>query len=158
MRQIMRSPGAKVNFVVGPMVLVIGVGAAVTAVVLTVVVDTAGFLALLIPAVLALAGGTFILWMARRARLEITEDGFTWCGFLAAEQSLAWAQVHQILPPPPGASRVAAVARLRDGSLVDVRALWTSPTSPAALLGGADHSAERDALITAHKQWLGYHG
>lgn len=158
MQQIIRSPGAKVNFVVGPMVLVIGVGAAVTAVVLSVVLDAPGFLALFIPAALAFAGGALILWMARRARLEITEAGFTWCGFFAAEQSLHWSQVYQILPPPPGASRVAAVARLRDGSMVEVRAVWASPTSPVALLGGSDHSAECGALITAHKQWLGHQG
>ncbi|MFW6600285.1 hypothetical protein ACQBAU_09740 [Propionibacteriaceae bacterium Y2011] len=154
MSQVIRSSGAKVNFVVGPMVMVIGVGALVTAVVLSVVMETPGFLALLIPAALALGGGAFIVWMARRARLQIDAEGFTWCGFFGPEQSLGWARVHRLLPPPPGAKRMAALAQLRDNSVVEVRALWQSPTSPLTLLGATDHRAEFEALVTAHRAWL----
>ena len=59
-----RSAGSRVNVVVGPLVMLIGVGAAITAVVLTLVLGEPGFLALLIPAALALGGGAFVLWGA----------------------------------------------------------------------------------------------
>lgn len=154
MEQVIRSTAARVNFVVGPLVMIIGLGAAVAAIVLTVVLDTPGFLALLIPAAFALGAGAFVLRMARRARLEIGPDGFTWAGFLGAEQTLQWRQVYRILPAPPGSSRVAAVAQLRDGTTTEVRALWQSPTSPMALLGAADHRHECAALVSAHRQWL----
>lgn len=152
--QVFRSGAGAVNLIVGPLVMLIGLGAAVTAIVLSVVIETPGFLALLIPAALALGGGAFILRGARRSRLEIGPDGITWAGFVGAEQSLRWEQVYRILPPPPAASRVAALAQLRDGSTVEVRALWQSPTSPAALLGATSHRAECAAMINAHRTWL----
>ena len=142
------------NLVVGPAVMIIGIGALVTAIVLSVVLETAGFLALLIPAALALGGGAFILRGARRSRLEITADGFVWGGFIGAEHTLRWDQVHRILPAPPGASRVAALAPLRDGSTTEVRALWVPPTSPLSLMGGVNHREDYQALVNAHRQWL----
>lgn len=151
MGQVIRSSGSKVNFVVGPMVMIIGVGAAVTAIVLSIALDTPAFLALFIPAALALGGGLFVLWGARRCRLEITADGFIWCGFVGTEHTLQWSQVYRILPAPPGASRVAALAQLQDGTTTEVRALW----EPAFLLLGSDHRHACQALINAHQQWLG---
>lgn len=149
-----RSAGSRVNHVVGPMVMLIGVGAAVTAVVLTLVLGEAGFLALFIPALLALGGGAFVLWGARRARLRIDAQGFTWAGFVGAQQAVRWEQLQRIAPPSPGDPRLVALALLHDGTVVPVRALWEPPTLPSSLSGGPDHAAVQRALISAHQQWL----
>ena len=66
METVFRASSSRVNVVVGPMVMGVGVLTAVAAVVLSLVMGTAGFLALLIPAVLALGGGAFVLWGALR--------------------------------------------------------------------------------------------
>lgn len=149
-----RSAGAQVNLVVGPMVILIGVAAVLAAIVLSLMLETAWFLMLLIPAALAIGGGLFILRGARRSRLHIDEHGFTWCGFVGAEQALRWEQVHQLLPPPPASRRTVTIAQLRDGRQVEVQALWESPTSPASMLGPQDHSRAKNALLGAHRAWL----
>ena len=149
-----RSATARVNLVVGPMVVLIGIAAGIAAIILSIVMGTAWFLMLLMPALLGIGGGLFILWTTRRARLEIDADGFTWCGFVGAEQTLRWEQVHQLLPPPPASRRTVTIAQLRDGSQVEVRALWESATSPAAMLGPQDHSRAQNALLGAHRAWL----
>lgn len=155
MPQIHRSAGAQVNrLVVGPMVMLIGVGAAITGVVLAVVLEVPLFLLFVALGAAVVTAGFLVQRMGRRARLEFTADGFTWCGFLGSERSLRWEQVHRILPPPPGAPRVAALAQLRDGSVQEVRAVWESGTSPSVLAGGSDHAPARAALITAHQAWL----
>lgn len=154
MPRTIRGAGSRVNLVIGPLVMLIGIGAGITAIILTIVLGAAGFLALFIPAALALAGGAFVLRGALRSRLQIDADGFTWCGFLGAERSLRWEQLHRLLPPPSGSSRTVAIAELRDRSRIEVRALWESPTSPASLLGAADHSTAQNALLAAHREWL----
>lgn len=144
--------------VVGPMVMLIGLAAAITAVVLSLTLSTAWFLALLLPAVLALAAGGFIIWISRRSRLEIRPDGVTWCGPLGAESSLAWTQVQQILPAPPGSPRTAAIAQLTDGSRVPIEARWIPATAPSNVLGGADHSEALKALADGHRTFLARRG
>ena len=52
---------------------------------------------------------------------------------------------------------MVAIAQLRDGSQVEVRALWESPTSPAVLLGPPNHSRAQNALLGAHRAWLAGH-
>lgn len=74
---IFRTAGSRITHVVGPFVMVIGVLAGIAAIVLSVVMETAGFLALFIPAALALGGGAFILRGARRSRMHIDSTGFT---------------------------------------------------------------------------------
>lgn len=155
MESTFRSAGSRINHVVGPMVMVIGVLAVIAAVVLSVVMETAGFLALLIPAVLALGGGAFVLWGARRSRLRIDADGFDWAGFVGARHAVRWQMLERLEPPAPGDPRLVATALLRDGTRVPVRALWEPATFPSALSGGPDRSAVLGALISAHRQWLG---
>lgn len=149
-----RSAASRVNFVVGPLVVLIGLGAALTAVILPFVLGTAWFLMLLLPALLGIGAGLFILWMARRARLQIDARGFTWCGFVGAEHSLRWEELDRLLPPGESSSRVVAVAQLRDGRQLEVEALWNSATAPAALFDAQDHSRARNALLGAHRAWL----
>jgi hypothetical protein len=151
---VLRSAASRVNHVVGPMVVLIGIAAAIAAVVLSLALGTAWFLLLLLPAALGIGGGLFVLLIARRARLQIDAEGFTWCGWLGAEQSLRWEQVRELLPPRPGDAQLVAVARLHDGREVPVRAVWNSPTSPTALLSAPDHGAAQDALLRAHRAWL----
>lgn len=157
MQTVIRSAGARVNFVVGPMVVLIGVAALLAGVVLSVVMETAWFMMFLLPAAMGIGAGLFLLRGARRSRLQIDPEGFTWCGFVGAEQSLRWQEIHQLLPPPPTSRRVVAIAQLRDGRQVEVRALWESPTSPAVLLGRPDHSRAQNALLGAHRAWLAGH-
>lgn len=149
-----RSSASTVNFVVGPMVVLIGITAAVAAVVLTFVMQTAWMLMLLLPGILGMGAGLFILWMARRARLEITGEGFTWCGFLGKPHSMQWAQLQQIMPPRTPGARAVALLVLRDGKQVDMEALWESQTSPGTLMGGRDRTSVRNQLIQGHQQWL----
>lgn len=154
MQTTFRSSASRVNHVVGPMVMVIGVLGAIAAVVLSLVMETFGFLALLIPAALALGGGAFVLWGAHRSRLSIDADGFVWAGFVGAQRSVRWQLLERLVPPAPGDRRLVATALLRDGSQVPVRALWEPATFPAALSGGPDHSEVQNALISAHRRWL----
>ena len=154
METVFRSSSSRVNVVVGPMVMGVGVLTAVAAVVLSLVVGTAGFLALLIPAVLALGGGAFVLWGALRSRLRIDAEGFVWAGFVGAERSVRWPMLERLVPPAPGDHRLVATALLRDGTQVPVRALWQPVTFPSALSGGPDHSEVARALVAAHRQWL----
>lgn len=162
MERTFRSPAARLNMmVIVPMLCLIGMASAIAAVVLAIALGTPWMLMLLLPAGLALVGGLLLVLMVRKARLEISADGFAWGGFtlMGHEESLRWADVHEIQAPPPGSpSRLAAVAVLRDGSRRDIRGVWISPTSPASLLGAHDYAEERDALIAAHQRWLAAHG
>ena len=158
MQQTIRGTGSRVNTViVGPMVMLIGVGAGITAIVLSIVLQAPGFLALFLPALLALGGGAFVLWGARRSRLRVDEHGATWSGFLGATRSLRWDQVHRLLPPPAGDPRCVAIVQLRDGSHREVHALWESRTSPVSLMGAPDHSEAQNALLAGHRAWLDGH-
>lgn len=154
METVFRSSSSRINFVVGPMVMVIGILAAIAALVLSFVLETIGFLFLLIPAALALGGGAFVLWGARRSRLRIDADGFVWAGFVGAQRSVRWQMLERLVPPAPGDPRLVATALLRDGTPVAVRALWAPATFPASLGGGQDHSEVQNALIAAHRHWL----
>lgn len=154
MHTTLRSAASRVNLVVGPMVLLIGLGAAVTAVILSIVMQTAWFLMLFIPAVLGIAGGLLILWLARRARLEIDAEGFRWCGFAGPERSVRWEELHQLLPPPAGRPRIVAVAQLRDGGQVEIEAVWQTTRALSAFYGSSDHRRAQDALRGAHQAWL----
>lgn len=157
METTFRSSSSRINFFVGPMVMVVGVLAAIAAVVLSLVMETAGFLALLVPAVLALGGGSFVLWGARRSRLRIDADGFVWAGFVGAQRSVRWQLLERLVPPAPGDQRLVATALLREGTQVPVRALWVPATFPSMLSGGPDHSEVQNALVSAHRQWLAAH-
>ena len=90
---VIRSAGAQINLVVGPMVALIGVAALLTGVVLSIVLETAWFLMFLIPAAMGIGAGLLLLRGARRSRLQIDPEGFTWCGFAGAEQSLRWQEI-----------------------------------------------------------------
>lgn len=157
MQTTFRSSASRINAVVGPMVMVIGICAAIAAVVLSLVMETAAFLALLIPAVLALGGGAFVLWGARRSRLRIDAEGFVWAGFVGAQRAVRWQMVQRLMPPAPEDPRLVAMVLLRDGTQVPLQALWEPATFPVSLAGGADHSAAQNALIAAHRQWLATH-
>lgn len=157
METTFRSAASRLNVVVGPMVMLMGVLAAIAALVLSLVLETFLFLGLLIPAALGLGGGAFVLWGARRARLRIDADGFVWAGFLGAQHSVRWQSLDRLLPPTPGDSRLVATALLRDGTSVPVRALWDPPTFPSVLSGGPDHSEVQDALLSAHRRWTAAH-
>ncbi|MDN5901421.1 MAG: hypothetical protein L0H74_15330 [Brachybacterium sp.] len=154
MESTSRSSASRINVVVGTLVMLVGILAAIAAVVLSLVLETAGFLALLIPAALALGGGAFVLWGARRSRLRIDADGFVWAGFIGAQRSVRWQVLEQLVPPAPGDRRLVTTALLRDGSRVPVRALWEPATVPSASSGGADHSEVQNALLSAHRRWL----
>ncbi len=157
MATVFRSPSSRINVVVGPMVMVVGVLAAIAAVVLSLVMETPGFLALLIPAVLALGGGAFVLWGALRSRLRLEKDGFVWAGFVGAQRSVRWQELARLEPPAPGDHRLVATALLRDGTRVPVRALWEPATRPSVLSGAQDHSEVQNALLSAHRRWLAGH-
>jgi len=149
-----RSAGSRINQIVGPMVMLIGVAAAVAAVVLTFALGHAGFLGLLVPAVLALGGGALVLRGALRSRLRIDAQGFRWAGFFGPERSVPWERLQRIAPPASGDPRLVALAQLHDGTTVPVRAVWEPATLASSLSGGPDHTAVQNALISAHRQWL----
>ena len=156
METTFRSSSSRLNVVVGPLVMGIGVLGAVAAVVLALVLEP-GFLILLIPAALGVGGGAFVLWGARRSRLRIDAEGFVWSGFVGPQRSVRWQMLERLVPPAPGDRRLVATALLRDGTQVPVRALWEPATFPSSLSGGPDHSAVQDALLSAHRGWLAGH-
>lgn len=147
----LRSVAVTVNYVVGPFVILIGIAAGIAAIVLSWLLDSAGYLMLFLPSLLAIGAGVVILRAVQRSGLRIDDQGFSWCGALSAAHSLRWEQVHQLLPPPAGSSRTVVIAQLHDGRQVEVRALWESPTS--WLLGPVDHSRAQSALLSAHQAW-----
>lgn len=155
MEQIIRGGGSRTTMVIGPLVMVIGAAAGVAGIVLALALDSAGFLALLIPAALGLVGGALVLRGARRARLRADGAGIIWAGVLGPESSLRWEEIHRVDPPPPGDARTAAVVTLRDGAVVPIRAVWEAPTSPAKLLGGGGGDLRPyQMLVTSHQRWL----
>ncbi|MGO1770112.1 MAG: hypothetical protein ACTHZX_09170 [Microbacterium sp.] len=144
----------KVSIGIGWMLIGMGIAAAIAVVILGFVVSPNLFLFLFAPVLLFLGGG-INLWMGSRARLEITQDGFIWCGFVGRARSLAWRDVRQILLPPPGSRpRLAAVALLHNGQHVEIEALWLSPTSPARFLSTPDHRETQRELIDGHRAYL----
>ncbi|WP_394215535.1 hypothetical protein [Brachybacterium vulturis] len=147
-----RGLAATVNYVVGPFVILVGAAAGIAATVLTWVLESAGFLMLFLPSLLAIGAGVFILWSVQRSGLRIDAHGFSWCGPIRPAQSLRWEQVHQLRPPPSGSPRTVVIAQLHDGRRVEVRAIWDSPTS--SLLIPVDHSRAQNALLSAHQEWL----
>lgn len=157
METTFRAAASRVNLVVGPLVMLIGVLGAIAAVVLSLAMQTAWFLLLLVPAVVAVGAGALLLRGARRACLRIGPDGFTWAGFVGARQTVRWQSLDRLLPPAPGDPRLVATALLRDGTPVPVRALWEPPTLPSAFSGGPAHAQVQGALLEAHRRWLAAH-
>lgn len=154
MHKTIRSAASRINVVVGPLAALMGVAAAITAVVLSIVLESMWFLVLFLPALMGIGAGLFILRGSLRSALRIDEDGFTWQGFTGPAHSLRWDQLHQLVPPPGRAPRTGAIAQLRDGSQVEVIALRKSPTTPIAVAGLSDQTAIRNTLIEAHRNWL----
>lgn len=76
--------------------------------------------------------------------------------FAGAPKSLEWHEVHRILLPPPGSPRrLAALAQLRDGRVVEIMALWDSKTNPVALLDElVDHRRAQKILIDGRRAYL----
>lgn len=157
METTFRATGSRVNLVVGPLVMLFGVLAALTAVILSLAMQTAGFLLLLVPAAFGVGAGAFVLRGARRSRLRIDAEGFVWAGFVGAERAVRWQELDRLLPPGPGDPRLVATALLRDGTPVPVRALWEPATVPSVLSGGPEHSEMQNALLAAHRHWLAAH-
>lgn len=153
---VIRSVGTSLLFFVGPLVMLIGLGAGITAIVLMITLEPM-FVLLFMPALFALTAGALLIIGARRARLLIDADGFRWRGAIGAEQSVSWHELEQLLPPPPGTRRGVAIAQLRDGRRIDVRATWESPTSPAVLLGVGNQGRAQQALLAGHRSWLAGH-
>lgn len=158
MNQIVRRQG-KVSVVVGWVLIAMGVLALACFMILAIAMRESMFLIFLFAPVLLSAGGWLNLWMGRRARLEIQPDQFIWCGFLGAAKSLPWQAVRQIHVPPPGSRRrLAALAQLHDGAVVEIEALWESPTSPGNLLAEPQLGTAQRALIEGHQAYLARHG
>ncbi|MBM7499837.1 hypothetical protein JOD52_000677 [Brachybacterium muris] len=154
MNKTIRSASARINVVVGPLVALMGVAVAIAAVALSIVLESMWPLLLFIPALMGIGAGLFLLRAALRSGLRIDGDGFTWQGFTGPAHSLRWDQLHRLVPPPGRAPRTVAIAQLRDGSQVEVIALWESPTSPMAVAGLSDQTATRKTLVEAHRYWL----
>ena len=153
MNTIIRREG-RVSVVVGWMLVVMAFLALVTFIVLAIVID-AMFLIFLFAPVLLLLGAGESFWLGSGARLEITPDSFIWCSFVGRARSIAWQDLDRVLVPPPGSRpRLVAAARLKDGSIVEIDAVWSSPTSPANLFGTPDHSPAQRALIDGHRAYL----
>jgi hypothetical protein len=153
MHTIIRREG-KISTGVGWMLTVMAVLAFITVIVLTFVIDT-WLLYLLFAPVILLIGAGVNFWMGARARLEITPEEFIWCGFVGSARRIAWRDLDRILIPAPGSRRrLAAAARLKDGSIVEIDAKWISPTSPANLLSVPNHSEAQRALVNGHKAFL----
>lgn len=147
----------RVNVVAGPLVALIGLAAAVVAVILALTTHATAFLALFIPAVLAMAAGSYIFWGARRSRLAVDGAGFTWAGFFGREHSVRWEQLHHFAPPPPGDRRGVLTAVLRDGAPVPVRSVWVPPQAIAVLGTTPDLAVIQQTLFDGHRRWLAGH-
>ncbi|WP_166823582.1 hypothetical protein [Brevibacterium limosum] len=144
----------KASIVVGWMLTVMALLALVTVIVLTFVIET-WFLVFLFGPVVLLLGAWVNFHMGSRARLEITPEEFIWCGFMGRPHRIAWRDLDRVLIPAPGSRpRLPAAARLTTGAVVEIEALWLSPTSLANLLSSADHSQAQRALIDGHQAYL----
>ncbi|WP_166972747.1 hypothetical protein [Brevibacterium atlanticum] len=144
----------KVSIAVGCMLVVMAALAVIVAIVLAFVIDTR-FLLVLFGSLILLTGAGVNFWMGSRARLEIAPERFIWCGFVGRAHRIAWRDLDRILLPAPGSRpRLVAAARLRDGSVVEINALWVSPTNPANLFSAPDLSHERRVLIDGHRAFL----
>lgn len=144
----------RVSLFVGWMLAGMGILFLATVIVLSVVIDGKMLLFVFAPVLLFIGAGVNF-WLGYRARLELTPDQFLWCGAVGRARSIAWRDVHRILVPPPGSRpRLAAIARLRDGSFTEITALWKSPTWPATYRGQPDHSRAQQTLIAGHIAYL----
>lgn len=153
MHTVIRREG-RISFFVGWMLVVMAVLALVTFLILAFAIDSMFSIFLFAP-VLLLAGAGVNFWMGSRARLEITPEEFIWCGFVGDARRIAWRDLDRILLPTPSSRpRLAAAARLKNGSVVEIDALWVSPTNPASLLSAPDLSRARRALIDGHRAYL----
>lgn len=159
MHYVIRQQG-RVSIFIGWMLIVMGILANIVFVVLAIALANALFLVFMPITAMLFIGGAINLRMGRRARLEIQPDQFIWCGFTGAEKSLQWNMVRQIHVPPQGSRReTAAVAELYDGNLIEIQALWKSPTTPSSYLGAPpQYNEEQHALIEGHKAYLARHG
>lgn len=136
--------------------MLIGMGA-VAVVVLTVLSFTVAhwIVFFLLAPLLMLVGGGINLRMGYRARLEVRPDRFIWCGTVGREFTVFWRDVWQIVLPAPGSRpRLAALAQMRDGSAVEIEALWFPQASLGAVLSPPDHSRAQQALIDGHRAYL----
>lgn len=153
MNNVIRREGNISKFV-GWMLVVMAVLAFITVIALAVFVDPMLLIFLFGPVIL-LIGAWVNFHMGSRARLEITPEEFIWCGFTGSARHIAWRDLDRILIPAPGSRpRLAAAARLRDGRIIEIEALWLSPTNPANLLNAPDHSEAQRALIQGHQAFL----
>lgn len=151
---VIRATAAKMLFVVGPFIMLMGVGVLVTMIVLWFVLDTSAVLFFLMPAALGIGSGLFLLRMARKGRLEIAADGFTWCGYIGPDRTVRWQDLHRIRPPRHHGGRNVALLQFRVGREEDLVALWVGPTDPSVVTGTLDLSSVRTQLIQAHQQFL----
>lgn len=154
MQLVIRRSG-KVSIFIGWMLSVMGVLAIATIVILAIVLELPWMLYLLFAILILVVGAAVNFWIGYRARLEVTPEVVRWCGFVGRAHELPWRNVRMIHMPAPGSpGRLAAVAELLDGRIVEIFALWTSPTSPARLSGPPDLSRERQVLVQAHQAFL----
>ncbi|WP_210602672.1 hypothetical protein [Brevibacterium oceani] len=153
MNTIIRREG-KVSIAVGWMLVVMALLAVIVAIVLAFVINT-WFLLILFGSLILLIGAGVNFRRGSRARLEITPEEFIWCGFVGRAHRIGWRDLDRILLPAPGSRpRLVAAARLRDGSIVEINALWVSPTNPANLFSPPDLSQERRTLVDGHRAFL----
>lgn len=153
MNAVIRREG-KISFVIGWMLTIMAALALIAVILLAVLGDTM-FLIFLFGPLLLLIGAGVNFWLGSRARLEITPDEFIWCGFVGRARRISWRELDRILIPAPGSRpRLVAAARLKNGAVVEVDALWLSPTNPANMLSAPDHSQARRTLIDGHRAFL----
>lgn len=153
MNTVIRREGNISKFI-GWMLVVMAVLAFIAVIVLAFVIDPFILIFLFAPVIL-LIGAWVNFHMGARARLEITPDEFIWCGFTGRPRRIAWRDLDRILIPAPGSRpRLAAATRLRNGAIVEIDALWRSPTNPANMLTAPDHSRAQRALIEGHQAFL----
>ncbi|UVI34887.1 hypothetical protein [Brevibacterium spongiae] len=153
MNTVIRREGNISKFI-GWMLVVMAGLVFITLIVIAIVGDPVALFFLFGPVIL-LIGAWVNFHMGSRARLEITPDEFVWCGFTGRARRIAWRDLDRILIPASGLRpRLAAAARLRDGRIIEVEALWISPTNPANILSPPDHTEAQRALIDGHKAYL----
>ncbi|WP_152348207.1 hypothetical protein [Brevibacterium sp. CFH 10365] len=153
MNRVIRCEG-NISTFIGWMLVVMAVLAFATVIVLAILAEPMLLIFLFGPVIL-LIGAWVNFHMGSRARLEITPEEFIWCGFTGRPHRIAWRDLDRILIPVPGSRpRLAAAARLRTGAVVEIEALWLSPTNPANLLSAPDHSQAQRALIDGHQAYL----
>ncbi|MFT0137965.1 hypothetical protein ACEK07_12470 [Alcanivoracaceae bacterium MT1] len=148
-----RSKASRVNIGVGWMLVGMAAAAFVAAVVLTLVLEPWMSWLLFAP-LLLLAGAAVNFWMGRRSRLEVRPEKLVWCGPVGRRRELAWRDVQQVFLPAAGESpRLVTVMLLRDGSRVDVEALWEPRTSPLTFAVAPDHRRAQQLIFDGFRQY-----